>query len=215
MSTRLIASGLLGLAWGRMNPLWPLLLYYNQVVGAALKSSVNFRFNQQKWTRQGISSLEAADPRQARRVRRESAALHIASVLALVAAVNFATGALGFPDHQTWRAMLVDGEAGSDDFWLAAAVKRQTVGSPTLLPPERITANWEVFDGGEEIRLRGAGIGRTELHLVGFADAAETAGDRRLPCGEGEDACQIDGRVFLSNLTLRVGGPEDPEFGEK
>src|SRR3546814_5363884 len=43
MLTRLITSTLLGLAWGRMNPLWPLLLYYNQVVGAALKSSINFR----------------------------------------------------------------------------------------------------------------------------------------------------------------------------
>src|SRR3546814_8548926 len=60
MSTRLIASGLLGLIWGRVNPLWPLLLYYNQIVGATLKNSITFRFNQQKWTRQGISSLEAA-----------------------------------------------------------------------------------------------------------------------------------------------------------
>src|SRR3546814_17331780 len=99
MLTRLITSTLLGLAWGRMNPLWPLLLYYNQVVGAALKSSINFRFNRQKWTRQGISSLEAADTRKARQSRRESAALHVASLLALAAAVASAPGALGVTDR--------------------------------------------------------------------------------------------------------------------
>src|SRR3546814_11900349 len=106
MLTRLITSTLLGLAWGRVNPLWPLLLYYNQVVGAALKSSINFRFNRQKWTRQGISSLEAADPRKARQIRRESAALHVAPLLALVAAVSVATGSLGVPDRPTWPSLL-------------------------------------------------------------------------------------------------------------
>src|SRR3546814_8555120 len=99
MLTRLLTSTLLGLSWGRINPLWPLPLFFNHVVGAALKSSINFRFNRQKWTRQGISSLEAADPRKARQIRRESAALHVASLLALVAAVSFATGALGVPDR--------------------------------------------------------------------------------------------------------------------
>src|SRR3546814_15839552 len=110
MSTRLIASCLRGLIGGRVNPLWPLLLYYNQIVGATLKSSINFRFNQQKWTRQSISSLEAADPRKARSIRRESAALHLASLLALVAAVSFATRALGLPVRHPWRSLLISGD---------------------------------------------------------------------------------------------------------
>lgn len=205
MSTRLIASGLLGLAWGRMNPLWPILLYYNQIVGAALKSSVNFRFNQQKWTRQGISSLEAGDPRQARRVRRESAALHLASILALVAAVNFATGALGFPDLRILQSVASAGEAASDDFWLAAALERRTAGSPVLLPPERIIVRWQTFANGEEILLRGAGVERTELRLVGFPESDGSFAGRPLRCGDGPTACRIDGRVILSNLMLLAG----------
>src|SRR3546814_18421572 len=111
-------------------PLWPLLLYYNQIVGATLKSSINFRFNQQKWTRQGISSLEAADPRKARSIRRESAALHLASLLALVAAVSFATGAPGIPERHTWHSMLSRHAAGSDDFWPAAAPRATPAGRP-------------------------------------------------------------------------------------
>jgi glycosyltransferase Alg8 len=205
MSTRLIASGLLGLAWGRMNPLWPILLYYNQVVGAALKSSVNFRFNQQKWTRQGISSLEAADPRQALRVRRESAALHLASLLALVAAVNFATGALAFPDLRIWQSTASAGEAASDDFWLTAALDRRTVGSPILLPPERITARWQTFASGEEVRIRGAGPERTQLRILGIPEGDGSSAGRPLRCGDGPTACRIDGRVILSNLTLLTG----------
>jgi len=215
MSTRLIASGLLGLAWGRMNPLWPILLYYNQIVGAALKSSVNFRFNQQKWTRQGISSLEAADPRQALRVRRESAALHLASLLALVAAVNFATGALAFPDLRVWQSTARAGEAASDDFWLAAALERRTVGSPILLPPEQITARWQTFDNGEDILMRGAGADRTQLRLVGFPDNDGSVAGRPLRCGDGPTACRIDGRVILSNLTLLAGRSRERHPGGK
>jgi len=209
MSTRLIASGLLGLIWGRMNPLWPLLLYYNQIVGAALKSSINFRFNQQKWTRQGISSLEAADPRQALRIRRENAALHLASLLALVAAVSFATGALGVPDRHTWQSMLSGREAGTDDFWLAAALRTRTAGSPVLLPPERVDARWRTFAQAEEVLLRGAGPDDTVLRIAGLPGAAAVAGGLPVPagsgrwrCGDGLAACRIGDRMVVSNLML-------------
>jgi glycosyltransferase Alg8 len=209
MSTRLIASGLLGLIWGRMNPLWPLLLYYNQIVGAALKSSINFRFNQQKWTRQGISSLEAADPRQALRIRRENAALHLASLLALVAAVSFATGALGVPDRHTWQSMLSGREAGTDDFWLAAALRTRTAGSPVLLPPERVDARWRTFAQAEEVLLRGAGPDDTVLRIAGLPGSAAVAGGLPAPagsgrwrCGDGPAACRIGDRMVISNLML-------------
>lgn len=220
MSTRLLASGLLGLLWGRMSPLWPLLLYYNQVVGAALKSSLNFRYNQQKWTRQGISSLEAADPRQALRVRRESAALHVASLLALVAAVSFATGALGVPDRHTWHSLLSSREASTDDFWLAAALRTRTAGSPVLLPPERIVARWQTFErAADGVLLRGAGEERTVLRILGLR--SEVAGGQPGPagseiwrCGDGPAACRI-GHMVASNLRLAAGSPPQQNRGAR
>src|SRR3546814_11569916 len=45
MSTRLIASGLLGLIWWRVTPQWPLSLSYTQPVAAPLHSSTNSPFN--------------------------------------------------------------------------------------------------------------------------------------------------------------------------
>ncbi|HEY9549978.1 MAG TPA: glycosyltransferase, partial [Kiloniellaceae bacterium] len=222
MLTRLITSTLLGLAWGRMNPLWPLLLYYNQVVGAALKSSINFRFNRQKWTRQGISSLEAADPRKARQIRRESAALHVASLLALVAAVSFATGALGVPDRHTWQSMLAGREAASADFWLAAALRTRTAGSPVLLPPERIVTRWQTLASVEDVLLRGAGAGKTVLRIVGLPRAARVTGGipgqvgaRQLRCGDGLAACRIDDRMVASNLMLSVDALHEQKVGAR
>ena len=59
------------LAWqrGRWSALWVPMLYYNQLSGAILKTYVSFRFNRQKWSRQGISAGEPDDPRAARRQR--------------------------------------------------------------------------------------------------------------------------------------------------
>lgn len=43
-----------GAAWGRWRPTWPLLMYYNQIWGAALKVFLLFRLDRQSWSRQGI-----------------------------------------------------------------------------------------------------------------------------------------------------------------
>src|SRR3546814_19643718 len=95
----------------------------------------------------------------------------LASLLALVAAVSFATGALGIPDRHTWQSMLSSHEAGSDDFWLAAALRAKTAGSPVLLPPERITASCPHFAAEDEALLRGAGAAPHELATAGFPRA--------------------------------------------
>lgn len=209
MGTRLIAALLLGVAWGRTSPWWPLLLYYNQIVGAALKSSINFRFNQQKWTRQGISSLEAADPAVARRVRRESAALHVASVTGLIAAVCFATGALAIPDRHTWQSLLAGSESRSDDFWISAALENRTDNSPVLLPREEILVRWRNLENQGNLQLRGGGPQETELTLIGLPPRNRLSGglegdpdSPRLRCGNGPQACRIDEDVTLSSLTL-------------
>jgi glycosyltransferase Alg8 len=208
LSTRLIASLILGLGWGRVSPLWPLLLYYNQVGGAALKSSISFRFNQQSWTRQGISAVEAADPRTAKRVRLESALLHAASVAALVAMVTFTTGALRFPDRHSWQSILAPHAPRSDDYWLTASLKVTPPGAPVLLPAETIDASWQTFEHAGAVHLRGAGADRTALRIAGVSDgAAGSGGPREVRCGQDSSACQIDGRVRLSNLTLTIGFP--------
>jgi glycosyltransferase Alg8 len=248
LSTRLIASMILGLGWGRVSPLWPLLLYYNQVGGAALKSFISFRFNQQTWTRQNISSVEAADPRTAKRVRLESALLHAASVAGLVAVITFATGALHFPDRHSWQSILAPHTPRSDDYWLTASLKVTPPGAPVLLPAETINARWQTFEHAGAVHLRGAGADRTVLRIAGArvvarrtsedggrttpaagvsdgaagarsaarrssedggraTPAAGSGGPRQVRCGQDASACQIDGRVRLSNLTLTIGFP--------
>jgi glycosyltransferase Alg8 len=211
MSTRLLASILLGLPRGRVSPLWPILLYYNQVVGAALKSHVSFRFNQQTWIRQGISSVEAETPRQAMAVRRESAVLHTAATLGLVAAVSFVSGALPFPDHRTWQSFLWGREFRTDDFWIASALREKGESGSLLLPGKKIVAHWNTLKANGTAHLRGAGVGVTELHLAGLARLPRSAPAANLGhagwlkhCGRGADACRIGPHVTLSNLTLHV-----------
>lgn len=209
MATRLTASGLLGLSWGRFHPLWPPIMYYNQIVGAALKSSINFRYNQQKWTRQAIGSLEAPTPQQAKRVRRESGALHLASILGLIFVVALASGALGVPDPNTWKTLLTGREAHSADYWLSASLRNRTEGAPVLLPAEPIPVGWETFDGESGVWLEGAGPDRTLLRLRGLpkkftisGGMAQSAGPYRLLCGKGSAACRIGNRITFTNMTL-------------
>jgi glycosyltransferase Alg8 len=50
--TRLILTLLLTVTGHPIGPAYPLLLYYNQIVGALVKIHVFFRLDQQSWTRQ-------------------------------------------------------------------------------------------------------------------------------------------------------------------
>ncbi|MBD9485102.1 glycosyltransferase family 2 protein [Pseudomonas sp. PDM14] len=50
--TRLILTLLLSVSGHRIGPAYPLILYYNQIVGAMVKIYVFFRLDQQSWTRQ-------------------------------------------------------------------------------------------------------------------------------------------------------------------
>jgi glycosyltransferase Alg8 len=50
--TRLVMSFLLLASGHRVGPAFPVLLYYNQVVGSVMKIFVFFRLDQQSWTRQ-------------------------------------------------------------------------------------------------------------------------------------------------------------------
>ncbi|WPP00746.1 mannuronan synthase [Pseudomonas sp. HR96] len=50
--TRLILTLLLSLSGHSVGPIYPLILYYNQIVGALVKIYVFFRLDRQSWTRQ-------------------------------------------------------------------------------------------------------------------------------------------------------------------
>ena len=50
--TRLVLSLLLSVTGHHIGPAYPLILYYNQIVGALVKIYVFFRLDQQSWTRQ-------------------------------------------------------------------------------------------------------------------------------------------------------------------
>lgn len=97
MLTRLLLTlGLLTVR-PRIGGLWPLLLYYNQVYGALVKTFVLFRLDRQRWTRQNIA-LPA--PSLAERWQRfGSAFAHGVALAGLATAVAYATGLLAWPRH--------------------------------------------------------------------------------------------------------------------
>lgn len=52
--TRMVFAGLTGLLAGGFSPLWPFLLFYNQIIGCAVKVRCLFRLPVQEWTRQAV-----------------------------------------------------------------------------------------------------------------------------------------------------------------
>ena len=80
MSLVLVASG------HRVGPLFPLLLYYNQVVGSLTKISVFFNLDRQSWTRQKTTLDRDLDAFQ-RGFNRWSSLVMIFSAASVFAAV--------------------------------------------------------------------------------------------------------------------------------
>ncbi|MCB1970831.1 MAG: glycosyltransferase [Geminicoccaceae bacterium] len=187
MMTRVFASVLLGLQRHRFSPLWPVLLYYNQIVGALVKTWVTFRVNQQKWTRQNIVAGEPADPLKRFRQRLIGHGMHVTQFTGYVYALALMTGVLTIPD--TAMFTLVSGRvevAASDDYWLRAAIARAASRPQLQLPPGRfVLQSTEPIDLGVTV-LRGAGADRTNLVLAG-----------RLTC-EHAEPCIEDAHVEYS-----------------
>lgn len=89
--TRLILTLLLACSGHHIGPAYPLILYYNQIVGAMVKIYVFFRLDQQSWTRQdtkldrGLPSFQRWFNTWSSRVMTFSAtSVFIATLLALV-----------------------------------------------------------------------------------------------------------------------------------
>ncbi len=97
MVTRLLLSlGLLSVR-PRISGLFSLLLYYNQVFGALVKTYILFRLDRQRWTRQNIRVR--LDGRRARWNALGSSLVHGLALASLVTAVAFLTGLLELPPH--------------------------------------------------------------------------------------------------------------------
>lgn len=98
MATRYAYCWLLASFGGPFPITYPFLLYFGQLFGAAIKTSVMFRLDRQRWTRQSTVVTRVADEGRLRAV--SSSYMHILAIGLLVAGVIFATGLLSpLPVH--------------------------------------------------------------------------------------------------------------------
>jgi len=96
--TRLVTSIAISFRTDRFSMLWPVLTYYNQIIGSWLKTYVMFRLNHQGWTRQPINNKV---PKQ-RFQDVVSLILHVTTLGAFLLAVTFFTGLLNMPEDGGW-----------------------------------------------------------------------------------------------------------------
>jgi glycosyltransferase Alg8 len=101
MATRLVQALSLLAMRDTIGGLWPVLIYYNQVYGALLKTYVLFRLDRQRWTRQNISLKSPLDRRSRSLRSLGTVYVHGLALLALVSGLAFLTGALTLPSATT------------------------------------------------------------------------------------------------------------------
>ena len=101
MATRYVYCWLLATFGGPFPITYPFLLYFSQLFGAAIKTSVMFRLDRQRWTRQSTAGSSAGLTGRAGQVRSISSSyMHLLAIGLLVGGVIFATGLLSpFPIH--------------------------------------------------------------------------------------------------------------------
>ena len=153
--TRGIATLILAWQRGRYSLLWIPLIYYNQVWGAMLKTYVSFRFNRQKWTRQGISAGEPGDPAAVRRQRRMGHVLHGFAYGILLFALMLTTGVVQPLDRTTLSILRDQGWQRSQqpervDRWLSAVIADASSSSTVHLPAGRYRLDGSLFDSLHE-----------------------------------------------------------------
>ncbi|RTR00794.1 glycosyltransferase [Halomonas nitroreducens] len=227
--TRSISTLILAWQRGRYSLLWIPLIYYNQVFGALLKTYVSFRFNRQKWSRQGISAGEPSDPVAVSRQRRMGHVLHGFFVAVMFYVLLLATGVLQPPDR-TAMAILqgpAPGEAqasretpGTANRWLAMTLADGSPSGAVTLPPDRLKLDeglLEIVATTQRMRTErlsgAAGDQTTTLEISpALARHIRDASGRPLD-GSGIETCstsqgcalELDDReVTLVDLNIRV-----------
>jgi glycosyltransferase Alg8 len=101
MATRLAQTASLLAVRDSVGGLWPLLIYYNQVYGALLKTYVLFRLDRQRWTRQNIALQPRLPSAELRWRALTSAYLHGLALLTLTTGLAFLGGLLTLPGAAT------------------------------------------------------------------------------------------------------------------
>jgi glycosyltransferase Alg8 len=97
MLTRLLQALALLTVRPTIDGLYPVLVYYNQVYGAFLKTYALFRLDRQRWTRQNIRTRSTLPPWRAALRAAGSLYLHALALCALATAVAVSTGLLPVP----------------------------------------------------------------------------------------------------------------------
>lgn len=165
------------LAWqrGRWSALWVPMLYYNQLSGAILKTYVSFRFNRQKWSRQGISAGEPDDPRAARRQRLGGHFIHALYLGGLIFVLAVFGGIMAPADRLSIAAMTgaqpeTLEEDAADNRWLALTLADAPEGGSVHLPAGHYRIDARFNDQVASLdRIRG-----TSLHGYGDPDDPTT-----------------------------------------
>lgn len=80
LGVKTIQSLLIGIPRKRVSPIYPFLLYYNQVMGAIVKIHMSFSLDRQRWTRQGTGTVAPS----ARRFNRLLSPIFTATAFAVL-----------------------------------------------------------------------------------------------------------------------------------
>jgi mannuronan synthase len=104
MASRYIITLTLLMSRPRVSVLYPFLLYFNQIYGSWVKTSVFFRLDKQKWTRQGTTNSGGGARRFSVRAF-SSAYMHAFAWLVFVTAIAGAMGLIK-PSFAFWRSTL-------------------------------------------------------------------------------------------------------------
>ncbi|MEQ9122269.1 MAG: glycosyltransferase family 2 protein [Alphaproteobacteria bacterium] len=89
---------------------WPLLLYYNQIVGSFVKLYVVFHLDKQKWTRQNTTLMRDSLGWRTRAAQLSSPAMMALCVAVFITALGLGSGAIELPSFDLVRAALFSKE---------------------------------------------------------------------------------------------------------
>ncbi|MBY0354621.1 MAG: glycosyltransferase family 2 protein [Rickettsiales bacterium] len=89
-----------------VSPWYPLLMYYNQMMGSIIKTFVLFRLDKQKWTRQNTTLSSNRSSFSERMVAFGSAYMHVVSIMLFVTVLAMVTKVISMPDVQFWYLKL-------------------------------------------------------------------------------------------------------------
>lgn len=145
--TRTVTALVLSWQSGRFSLLWVPQLYYNQLMGALIKTYVSFRLNRQSWSRQGIVAREKGWAARVRRQRRMGHVLHGVYGLSLLLVLSYAVHVLMPPDRLSLTVFAHDARSviaassapeSVDERWLNAMLADAAPGSEVRLPGGRL-----------------------------------------------------------------------------